>query len=853
MIKKAKKVLSSFLMTNLVINIFLPTIINQNNILNTITNVKTTKINIKDTDSVSANFFVKSENPISGEISYKINDDDTISIVGSNDFSATNFSFLPTVDLGDGVQHKLYSIGFENDDIGVFENNNNIKGNITFPVNLVIIGAHSFESCTNISSINLANSWDLSKICDYAFNGCTGIYGTISFSYNLKSFGAYAFQNNDSLNHIIFQKYANLDEIKVDPTTFNNTNPNKISVYNTDYWPNNISKYKEILKDTSLNLDAITNDLKDGTAPAETFIENAAKGTIDYYISGSEVTICGSTDVVANNIKFKKNITLDDNTYTLVQIGSTNDPYHDVGIFENNQNLTGDIIFPDTIQMIYYAAFRGCTGLNGLVELPSELISISNNLFSGCNNIQSVDFSKCTNIQKIEDYPFTGCTNLRNISNLPDTICYIGTESFKDCINLDSTIDLPLSLIQINDRAFTNTKINIRNVDSSNEYITKIGDEKNYIVINGKQWDNNTVVIDNLAHGDINIPNNITSIPPYFLNQAINTSNINIPDSVQSIGHRSFYKLNQSNPINLPNSIVSIGTQAFFGNKNITSYNFNNMELSKLKTIDSLSFADNSNWQGELVLPNSVETIGDECFKNNIKLEGTFTLPENLKQIGYGIISNTSIKNCAIGNNKNFKKIKLGNGYAIVNNSESNWTSNSSAIGGLAFGDIEINNVDSVAYHSFYESLIDSVYIKNCKSILTESFEGCSNLKTLRISNKVTHISTDSFKDCNNLTDIYLDWNKNELNNIDISERWLTSCSNLKTIHIPYGTKASYEPLINKWISGSQLQEINIVEEPETKDNAVMYVGIIIGIIVALFLIYLIAIYLKKIIVKKTN
>ena len=62
---------------------------------------------------------------------------------------------------------------------------------------------------------------------------------------------------------------------------------------------------------------------------------------------------------------------------------------------------------------------------------PQKLTKIGEDAFTRCHNIQSVDLSKCENLQRIDDYAFSGCEGLKEIY-LPDiSLIEIGIGAFQ--------------------------------------------------------------------------------------------------------------------------------------------------------------------------------------------------------------------------------------------------------------------------------------------------------------------------------------------------------------------------------------------------------------------------------------
>ena len=67
----------------------------------------------------------------------------------------------------------------------------------------------------------------------------------------------------------------------------------------------------------------------------------------------------------------------------------------------------------------------------------------------------------------------------------------------------------------------------------------------------------------NKIEGNLNIPNNVTSIGSYSFSFCDKLTGITIPDSVTSIGDSAFVDCSNLANITIPNSVTSIGNDAF--------------------------------------------------------------------------------------------------------------------------------------------------------------------------------------------------------------------------------------------------------------------------------------------------
>ena len=138
------------------------------------------------------------------------------------------------------------------------------------------------------------------------------------------------------------------------------------------------------------------------------------------------------------------------------------------------------------------------------------------------------------------------------------------------------------------------------------------------------------------------IPNYITEIGANAFEDCTSLKGITIPDSVTSIGVWAFKGCTSLNGITIPDSVTRIGNWAFYGCTSLTSVNIS--DIASWCTIsfgnhsaNPLSYAKNLYVNGELVkeivIPNSVTSIGGYAFCDCTSLEG-ITIPDSVTSIG---------------------------------------------------------------------------------------------------------------------------------------------------------------------------------------------------------------------------
>jgi hypothetical protein len=111
--------------------------------------------------------------------------------------------------------------------------------------------------------------------------------------------------------------------------------------------------------------------------------------------------------------------------------------------FKDNDNIVS-IIIPKTVTTISERAFLNCTALKYVYFISEEKIEpadasinlIYKNAFSGCTNLEVVDFSNVKELT-LDNYVFTGCTSLKEVKNM-SCIGTMGRATFAGCTSLKS-------------------------------------------------------------------------------------------------------------------------------------------------------------------------------------------------------------------------------------------------------------------------------------------------------------------------------------------------------------------------------------------------------------------------------
>ena len=303
---------------------------------------------------------------------------------------------------------------------------------------------------------------------------------------------------------------------------------------------------------------------------------------------------------------------------------------------------------------------------DGVLSVPNNVYEISPEAFAECNSVSIVHIPN--SVRKILDKAFWKCKNLAEVTIL-DNVEYIAADAFGECPNLKLKVfydtyafryairnNIPYSLIEeekYSDDAYWYSFIN----GSEAKIIKYVGSETDTLIVPDQFEGHKVTKIGSEAFTSecmaevIVLPNTITEIESsafYYCN----FTNINIPDSVKVIGGVAFLGCSSFESIHIPASVESIGCNPFRGcgglksisisldNPNYTLYQCGLVRKDEMRLIsypygliedtfaipdgitiiDDYAFGYESPLCNKMIIPDSVETIGDgACLTLNEK------------------------------------------------------------------------------------------------------------------------------------------------------------------------------------------------------------------------------------------
>ena len=434
-------------------------------------------------------------------------------------------------------------------------------------------------------------------------------------------------------------------------------------------------------------------------------------------------------------------ITLNNNVSTL---DANNSP------FKNMISLT-DVIIGDGTSMMPENLFLNCFELKtvrvGLTNALKTTVNIPSTVFTGCAKLQSAVFNKNFMVVGATS-PFTDVTTI----SFGNAVTFLSNNSFSNCNKIVS-VDLPVSVVQLFPGAFqycTQLKsINFQGVRvvGQNAFYGCTSLESINIP-NAVKTIEGATFYNCIKLSAIEVGSSVTDIRSSAFYGCAALQSITLPNTMKVIGEKVFMECTNLQIVQLGNTLTSIGAYAFSG-------------CSKLETIPlpltinqigSFSF-ENCLSLKSLSIPGNTQNIGESAYKGCKGLLSV-TIGETDNPGTPLTFGNFAFLDCTGINSLILNKNIVDDPYY------------SPFMGLTSLKNAVVNNrVTQLNTFAFYGcTMLESISISNSVSyIAAAAFQGCTSLTEVKLPKNLNFLSSQLFYGCTNLTTVNIPINVKSL------------------------------------------------------------------------------------------
>ena len=615
---------------------------------------------------------------------------------------------------------------------------------VVIPNSVTTIGNQAFSGCTGITELTIGEG--VTSIGGHAFSGCTSLE-TVNYNpINCSGFAYHYHSDND-----VFEDCTSLTTLNIGS--------------NVEVIPNNAFSYCSF----------------SGAIVIPNSVTSIGSDAFYHCSNITEITI-GESVVNMSGIPFKDCSSLETINYNVVNLShgfgyggdwtgcpsvstltiGPNVQYIPSYLFKN-LSFSGNLVLPESLLSIGEGAFQNCTGFTGDLIIPDNVTTISGKAFDGCTGFTG-DLTVGNAVETIGEYAFANCSGLTGALTIGESFNHFeGTwgKAFDNCSNL--------------------TVLNYNAINAT---------------LGGWYWLNNCTSLTTL-----NIGPNVQVIPENaFL--GLNFSNdIVIPNAVTTIEYHAFHNCDSITSITIGEGVTTLASWAidYCDNLAVINYNAVNCNVGNtsvgrswlgydsnpttlnigehVQSIFKGAFRDRP-FTNNLVLPNSLESIGEEAFYHCNQFTGSLVIPNSVTSIG-----KKAFYQCSGFTGD----LVIGNGVTTIE--EQTFYQCTGFTGTLTLG----SSIETIGREAFKECSGFTGDLTIPDSVTTLGwccFNGCSGFDgTLTVGESVTTIDWGPFNYCSGLTAL----NYNAINVTNIPSGWIGNCNALTTLTIGEHVQTIFE------------------------------------------------------------
>ncbi len=697
---------------------------------------------------------VASASQVSGAVSFsfEILSDSTVSLNYCEDYGIQ--IQIKDLVINDTINYnsKSYTItqiganAFQPDTVHMF-------GSLSLPSHLQLVNKNAFMNQPYISSINFEDCLELQQILDLAFSGCTGLTDiNLSNCQDLKRIGTRAFSdtNNDNTHNL---KTLSLPENLpyIDGYAFyNNAN-----LTNTFKVPKNIKRISQDAfsgTESGICVPSIMFPWQPEEIPSISFsLPTLYNESLIYIPSGIEQYISffkkigfkyQEENIICENYSVKMS-SLVSNPVTTDGDVSLEYDHEDGGLHiasvspsVSTTNLEFlDEIYGKKITCIDEGCFQDNKNISGKITFGKYIKKIGPSSFSGCSNVQSIDFSKSTNLTNISDFAFKDCSNISNDDlEIPKSVSFLGIDCFLNA--------------------------------GSSKYIHFNWTNENLQRLDAKGANSLPSLTKNItSNGQIYVPPaNVQNYIQYFIDKKITKymPSDYVEDSYKTVPLSTICNFESSNSVD-PNAICvtnNLTHECQLASIDETLDNFNNLSFFEDIKIDNVSY--------------KLTSVADNCF-NSYNISGVLSLPSSIIFIGANAFAKTNISRVEFKNN------------CLLNTLSQKCFFNCNSLESIDFGNLH------------YLSVIGQSAFEDCINLFKNKNDSLTFPKQLIFIGKDAFKQTQKINKISLDWDAYdIQFNDIKIENIDSFPVLDYIDDEHPFVSVPYGTKNQYIQFFTK-------------------------------------------------------